>query len=428
MGKKKTRKKSGGKSSIGDGKDPRIAPGLCAMGYGSIEGLRNVEYPMADAGVTDHTMIAFISDHDDAINQLFDSLIHRAEEEAKKKEKEEIFCVDVSQKLPLCENLDRIIHGWVVHGWDRTVKPKGLYDIDMEEELEIGAISYIDRTVIVRHGSRCISYVHIKPMMILDLSPCIGAFSTIYLDLCSGHSPIFKIGDEKDRRDVFRCIPYISSPMSGLNPDDWLCLFKNYLGFAEVTGGICCRLDYEEDTKKDGVSHEGVTKTVATGASPVTLPDIVNLFAIDPIPFAKEDNTEKDEDEEDMEYFCQDEKAPTLPGQSGKDAVNVLVRIYTPDFEQIMEKVINEIDVTGYETPEEYRAGVRETAESECWTYLDDLLERTGDEAAEDFDVIREILAALNPLVGDLIKYKFSRRLYEAYRTKEHSLARSEDS
>ncbi|MCD8222867.1 MAG: hypothetical protein LUD07_11945 [Clostridiales bacterium] len=406
-----------------------IDPSLCALIYGLIEESRKVEYPMADAAVIAHTMIAFISDHDDAINQLFDTLKQRTEEAAKKKESVGISCIDVSQKLPLCENLAQIIHGWAAYGWDRTVKPKGLYDIDMEEELEIGVISYINRKVIVRNGSRYISYVHIKPMTIMDLSPCIGVFLTIYLDLCCGHSPVFQIGDEKDRRDGFRCIPYISSPMSGLNPDDWLCLFRNYLSFAEVTGGICCRLDYGEDTKKDGVSYDSATKTVATVASPVRLPDIVNLFAIDPLPFVEEDDTEKDEEDgEDMEYFCQDEKAPTLPGQSSKDAVKVLVRIYTQDFEQIIEKVITETDVTGYETPEDYRAGVREMAENECWTYLDDLLERTGDEAAEDFDVIREILEALNPLVGDLIKYKFSRRLYEIYRAKEQRIARSEHS
>ncbi|MCD8220625.1 MAG: hypothetical protein LUD07_00255 [Clostridiales bacterium] len=234
---------------------------------------------------------------------------------------------------------------------------------------------------------------------------------------------IFRIGDEKDRRDGFRCIPYISSPMSALNPDDWLCLFRNYLSFAEVTGGICCRLDYGEDTKKDGVSYDSATKTVATGASPVTLPDIANLIAIDPIPFLL------DEDEvEDMEYFCQDEKAPSLPGQSSKAAVRMLVCVHTQEFETIIDRLISETDVFGYETPEEYRRDVCQMTEDRCWDYLDDLLERMGDESAEDFDVIREILAALNPLVSDLIKYKFSRRLYEAFRAKEHGMARSEHS
>ncbi len=97
----------------------------------------------------------------------------------------------------------------------------------------------------------------------------------------------------------------------------------------------------------------------------------------------------------------------------------MLVRIHSPEFEKIIDRLISETDVSGYETPEEYRKDVRVMAEDASWAYLDDLLERTGDQAADDSDVIREIIGALDLLVGNLIEYKFNNRLYEAYKTKE---------
>ncbi|MCD8083556.1 MAG: hypothetical protein LUE86_08675 [Clostridiales bacterium] len=45
--------------------------------------------------------------------------------------------------------------------------------------------------------------------------------------------------------------------------------------------------------------------------------------------------------------------------------------------------MISKTDVSGYETPEEYWNDVRVRAEGACWAYLDDLLERTGDQAAD---------------------------------------------
>ncbi len=380
-------------------------------------GLKKVEYTRAETVLVDNTVIALISDNDERMNQVFDLLRRRTEEIARKYDNENITCVDVSQKLPLCENLSRIINDWAAHGWDKTVKSKKLYDKNTRKEIELGAVSYISRTVIVRNGNRCITYVHIKPEMILDLSPCIGTFSAVYMDLCSSLSPVFKMGKIRDRRDGFRCIPFISVMLSDLSTEDWFRLFRNYLEFPEVTGSICCRLGYAEDTEKGSDSYDNITKTIVTRDSPINLPDIATLLLIDPFSFLTgEDETE---DDEDMEYFCQDEKEPSMPGQSSKDAVRMLVRIHSSEFEKVIDRLISETDVSGYETPEEYRNDVRVMAEDACWAYLDDLLERTGDQAADDSDAIREIIGALDSLVGNLIEYKFNNRLYETYKTKE---------
>ncbi|MCD8121272.1 MAG: hypothetical protein LUE65_03390 [Clostridiales bacterium] len=380
-------------------------------------GLKKVEYTRAETVLVDNIAIAFVSDNDERMNQVFDLLRRRTEGIARKYCNENITCVDVPQKLPLCENLSQIINDWAAYGWDETVKVKKLYDKNTRKEIELGAVSYISRTVIVRNGNRCITYLHIKPEMILDLSPCIGTFSVVYVDLCSPLSLAFKMGKVRDRHDGFRCIPFISVMLSDLSTEDWFCLFRNYLEFPEVTGGIGCQLGYAEDTEKGSDSYDDITKTIVIRDSPINLPDIAILLLIDPISFLTgEDETE---DNEDMEYFCRDEKEPSVPGQSSKDAIRMLVRIHSPEFEKIIDRLISETDVSGYETLEEYRKDVRVMAEDACWAYLDDLLERTGDQAADDSDVIREIIGALDSLVRNLIEYKFDNRLYETYKTKE---------
>ncbi|MCD8083555.1 MAG: hypothetical protein LUE86_08670 [Clostridiales bacterium] len=297
--------------------------------------LKKIKFPITKIDVRDNTVIAFVSDNDERMNQVFDLLRRRTEGIARKYDNENITCVDVFQKLPLCENLPQIINDWAAHGWDETVKSKKLYDKDTRKEMDLGAISYISRTVIVRNGNRCITYVHIKPEMILDLSPCISTFSVVYMDLCSPLSPVFKMGKVRDRHDGFRCIPFISVMLSDLNTEDWFCLFRNYLEFPEVAGGIGCQLGYAEDTEKGSDSYDDITKTIVTRNSPINLPDIATLLLIDPISFlAGEDETE---DDEDMEYFCQDEKESSMPGQSCKDAVQMLVRIHSSEFEKIID-------------------------------------------------------------------------------------------
>jgi hypothetical protein len=223
--------------------------------------------------------IAFVSDNDDFMNNLFDNLKKTILDDYHKNgdtsRDNRVNYVEPDIKRCLRNYMPELILGWVYQYWY-----KKKYDLTEIEEMPTASDyeAYVTRLISCQYSdNEVINYYWIKPSEVLQFVECRGFFDKIFIDLCSHYGSVnlnVEHPSKDDRIGWFASTMPDNPKLSGTE------VYSNVLTIAGNYMKVVC-LDVNQQIDdgwldyKFGVASIGYTQTIQ-------FPNITSITRIDP--------------------------------------------------------------------------------------------------------------------------------------------------